>query len=300
MSFADPKNDLAFKKIFANEAHKEVLISFLNAVLDFKDNKSIVDIRFTDPYQLPDIPELKQTILDIKAKNVNGEEFIVEMQNKYVKSFTKRSLYYAANAYVSQMNKGTDYSQLNKVYFIGILNFSLFEDNKDYISRHLILDSKTYKQHIKNMEFCFIELKKFDKKLEDLDNIVDKWIYFLKTANYLDNIPGNLEQVQAIKSAFDIASQHTWSARERDIYIELQQKQWSEIITLEEAIQKAEQRGFDKGLKQLEQARAEAIDEGEKQKTLEIAKKLLLQGLDQDTIIKATGLSAKTIQDLKS
>ena len=39
MKFADPKNDLAFKKIFGNENHKNILISFLNAILDFKDEK---------------------------------------------------------------------------------------------------------------------------------------------------------------------------------------------------------------------------------------------------------------------
>ena len=44
MRFADPKNDLAFKKIFGNEAHKEILISFLNSLLDFKDEKTIVDV----------------------------------------------------------------------------------------------------------------------------------------------------------------------------------------------------------------------------------------------------------------
>ncbi len=33
MNFINPKIDFAFKKIFGNEQHKEVLISFLNAIL---------------------------------------------------------------------------------------------------------------------------------------------------------------------------------------------------------------------------------------------------------------------------
>jgi len=69
MKFADPKNDLAFKKIFGNEKHKNILISFLNAVLDFKGDREIVDVELVNPYQVPKIPELKETILDIKAKN---------------------------------------------------------------------------------------------------------------------------------------------------------------------------------------------------------------------------------------
>ena len=36
MKFANPRNDIAFKKIFGNKNHKEILISFLNAILNFK------------------------------------------------------------------------------------------------------------------------------------------------------------------------------------------------------------------------------------------------------------------------
>ena len=116
MIFADPKNDLAFKKIFGNEQHKEILISFLNAVLDFKKGYTIVDVALANPYQVPRIPELKETILDIKATNKNGETFIVEMQKKDVGDFTKRSLYYTSKAYVNQIDVAEKYLELKKVY----------------------------------------------------------------------------------------------------------------------------------------------------------------------------------------
>ncbi|HRF57610.1 MAG TPA: Rpn family recombination-promoting nuclease/putative transposase, partial [Campylobacterales bacterium] len=106
MQFADPRNDIAFKKIFGDETKKEILISLLNAILDFQDEKTIVDLQILNPYQVPKIEELKETILDIKAKNSNGEEFIVEMQKKDLNDFAKRSLYYTSKAYVSQINKG--------------------------------------------------------------------------------------------------------------------------------------------------------------------------------------------------
>ena len=68
MKFADPKNDIAFKRIFGDEKHTEVLISFLNSVLDFKGNKQIKKVTLANPYQIPKIKDLKNTILDIKAK----------------------------------------------------------------------------------------------------------------------------------------------------------------------------------------------------------------------------------------
>ena len=173
MTFADPKNDLAFKKIFGDENHKNILISFLNAVLDFKDEKSIEDISLTNPYQVPKIPELKETILDIKATNREGVSFIIEMQKKDLGDFTKRSLYYTSKAYVAQLPTGRNYSVLKKVYFIGILNFNIF-DNEEYISRHLIINQETNTQDLDDFEFTFIELPKFIKNLDELETILDK------------------------------------------------------------------------------------------------------------------------------
>lgn len=52
MNFVDIKNDVAFRKIFAKENRKEVLISFLNAVLLLQANYKIVDVNILTPYQL--------------------------------------------------------------------------------------------------------------------------------------------------------------------------------------------------------------------------------------------------------
>jgi len=67
MKFLDPTNDLVFKKIFGNEKKPEILISFLNSCLGFLGDKKIKSVEITNPYQIPDIKELKETILDIKA-----------------------------------------------------------------------------------------------------------------------------------------------------------------------------------------------------------------------------------------
>ena len=207
MTFADPKNDLAFKKIFGNEKHKDILISFLNSVLDFKNEKAIVDVSIVNPYQVPKIPELKETILDIKATNKNGDTFIVEMQKKDIADFTKRSLYYTSKAYVTQLPKGQNYSILKKVYFIGIVNFNIFE-NSSYISRHLIINQETNTQDLKDFEFCFIELPKFNKELEELDSILDKWIYFIKNASNLTMVPKEFRKRTTKKRA-------RWAARQQ-------------------------------------------------------------------------------------
>ncbi|MBF0606459.1 MAG: PD-(D/E)XK nuclease family transposase, partial [Magnetococcales bacterium] len=63
MRFVDVKSDIAFKKIFGNEHKKEILISFLNAVLGLNEDREIGDIEILNPYQMPKMEGLKETIL---------------------------------------------------------------------------------------------------------------------------------------------------------------------------------------------------------------------------------------------
>jgi predicted transposase/invertase (TIGR01784 family) len=243
MQFADPKNDLAFKKIFGDKNHTNILISLLNSILDFKEGKLISEVELANPYQIPKIPELKETILDIKATNKNGENFIVEMQRKDLHNFTKRSLYYTAKAYSEQLDIGNDYSKLKKVYFIGIVNFNIF-DNKNYISRHLIVNQETSKQDLDDFEFSFIELPKFNKNLDNLKTILDKWIYFIQNANSLEMIPEPYKQNKELNDAFVIATQTTWNKKELAVYDYVKLKEFDEI----NALQTAENKGFNKGV----------------------------------------------------
>jgi len=279
MKFADPKNDLAFKKIFGNENHKNILISFLNAVLDFKDEKEIVEVSLANPYQVPRIPDLKETILDIKATNRSGENFIVEMQKKDLGDFTKRSLYYTSKAYVEQLPSGKDYTVLKKVYFIGILNFNIFENEK-YISRHLIINQETNTQDLSDFEFTFIELPKFTKGLENLTSILDKWVYFINNASDLTMIPEQYENIEEFREAFNIATQTSWGKKELEVYDYITLKEFDEL----NALRTAERKGMEKGAKK---------------RNIEIALNAIENNLNDRTISILTGLSIKEIAELR-
>ncbi len=295
MKFADPKNDLAFKKIFGNENHKNILISFLNSVLDFKAERAIVDVTLANSYQIPKIPELKETVLDIKATNKKGEQFIVEMQRKDLGDFAKRSLYYTSKAYVAQLPKSKDYALLKKVYFIGILNFNIF-DNTNYISRHLVINQETQEQDLDDFEFTFIELKKFNKKLEELGSILDKWIYFIKYASELDMIPAQYKSTQEFTEAFHIATQTAWSQKELEVYDYMALKEFDEI----NALRTAERKGLKIGLEQgIEQGIEKGIEKGIEQEKINIAKNLL-DILDDTTISQKTGLSVDVVRSLRT
>ncbi len=89
--FVDPKNDVAFRKIFGDENKKEILISFLNNILEFSGtDKEITDIAIKNPYQVPKLKELKETILDIKAIDKRNIHYIIEMQMFHTTAFAKQ------------------------------------------------------------------------------------------------------------------------------------------------------------------------------------------------------------------
>ncbi|MFA6144845.1 MAG: PD-(D/E)XK nuclease family transposase [Sulfurimonas sp.] len=49
MQFADPKNDLAFKKIFGDENKKTILVNFLNSFINNESSdKRILDFTILD------------------------------------------------------------------------------------------------------------------------------------------------------------------------------------------------------------------------------------------------------------
>jgi len=299
MKFADPKNDIAFKKIFGDELHKEVLISFLNAVLDFSENSLIVAVELVNPYQVPKIEGLKETILDIKATNQKGENFIVEMQNDDQGNFAKRSLYYTSKAYVDQIDKGEDYHQLQKVYFIGILDFTIFEKNENHISRHLILNQETQQQDIADFEFTFVELPKFKKKLPELTTLFDKWIYFIKNASNLDMIPEELIETPEIKQAFSSAEIYHWNEKEMQVYDYMSLRRGAELDALRTAAAKGMRKGIEQGMERgIEQGIEQGIQQGIEQDKKEMILKSHQEGVDEALIARITGVDLETVQKI--
>jgi predicted transposase/invertase (TIGR01784 family) len=86
MRFINPKTDYAFKKIFGSSKSKEILISFLNALI-YEGRSIIEDLEIINPNLPPIVQGLKDTYLDVKAKLNDGTLVIIEMQVLNVQSF---------------------------------------------------------------------------------------------------------------------------------------------------------------------------------------------------------------------
>ena len=271
--FLDPQNDYAFKRIFGNEEKPNVLRSFLNGALQLKGDKVIDNVAILHTHQAPHIKNTKETILDVRCHDQGGHEYIVEMQVMPQSHFDQRVLYYASKAYSLQLDRGIAYKNLRKVIFLGVLGFE-FGDNKDTISTHHILDVETQKHLIQDFKFVFVQLPKFKKKEEELDNMKDKWIFFLKHAKKLKSIPKQLQDPDIIE-AFEIAKRCNWSRDELLAYEYRRMAEWDAEARVDFAHKK-----------------------GKAETQIEIAQNFIAKGFDLSIIADATNLSLEKVEEL--
>ncbi|BAP00365.1 Rpn family recombination-promoting nuclease/putative transposase [Wolbachia endosymbiont of Cimex lectularius] len=306
--FLDPKNDVAFRRIFGTEKNKDILIHFLNDILGFTGKDEIKEIEFLSTIMDAEIASKKQSIVDVLCRDENGVQIIVEMQVAKAKGFEKRAQYYAAKAYSRQANKGDQYEDLKEIIFIAIADCILFPDKSEYKSKHTIWDEDTNEHDLKDFYFTFIELPKFPKTKEDqLENIVEKWIYFFKYAD--ETGEKELERITGsdviIKKAYEELNRFNWSEKEFIAYEReikrIRDEQAVLAQKLDDATEKGIKIGKEEGRKEgRKEGREEGRKEGREEGKIEVAKAMLANNVDVDTIVKFTGLSLSEIKELQN
>ena len=305
MQFLDVRTDFAFKKVFGSIENKEILISFLNAIIAFPSDQKIKDLTIIDPYNIPMIKGMKDTFVDVKAILENGEMVIVEMQVLNHDGFEKRILYNAAKNYSAQLKKGERYHLLNPVIALTITDFIMFKETDRVITNFKLLEKEEFIDYSDDIELIFVELPKFDKKLEELSDIKEQWIYFLKNAGELNYIPKNMNL--EIQKALQIANKACMSDEELEaqrkrkdfIYIQKASISLAERNGMERGIRKGLEQGLEQGIEQgIIKGKMEGIEEGVKQEKIAIAKNLL-DILDNETISQKLRLSIEDVESLR-
>ena len=217
--------DFAFKKIFGTEANKDLLISFLNALLDLKGDGEIKDLTYLNSENLGEDIRERRAIYDVYCQTKGGDRFIVEMQKAKQDHFQDRSIYYSSFAIREQGQKGKkdnmpwDYC-LSPVYVVGILNFEMDETNKsDKVISKVKLKDEDNKDFSDKLNFIFVEMPKFRKTETELETFMDKWLYVIKNLYRLQDKPAALTE-GIFKKLFEVAEIAAFSKNERYDYEE--------------------------------------------------------------------------------
>ncbi len=276
MKFADPRTDFAFKKIFGNELAKDVLISFLNAVLSLDEAHAIVGVTLLDPYEAPKTKYQQNSFLDVKCLDARGVTYVVEMQVAYVAGFEKRVIYNASKAYANQLLKCEPYPKLNQVISINLLDFILFDDFGHYLSCHETREKISGNRYLDEIRYYFIELPKFNKTEAELRDRIEKWIYFIKHARDLETIPEALAE-PVFHHAFELANRANMTPKELEAY--------DDSMTV-----MRDERGRLEGAEEIGEKR------GEKRGVLRVALAMRKNGMESSLIAQLTGLAVKEVE----
>ena len=289
MFFLDPKNDVAFKKIFGDEGRKHLTISALNDFLEKEEGELIEDITFLDTANLPDFIDGKKSFVDVRCFDQAGNNYIIEMQIVNEFNFLKRSQYYVACCLARQLARKGKYKELVPVVFIGVVCHDLFNEKnneipEDMISHHVTTSTKTGKSRLNLAEYHFVELKKFNKDLDELETGTDKLLYFLKNADTFENVPAQLQDDENITEAFHVLERSRWLDLEFQDYIRKQEEIDKEL---------RQEEGFK------EEGRQVGLQEGRQKEKETIAMNLLKSNINLTIIAQSTGLSIEHIELLK-
>jgi len=286
MIFINPKTDYAFKKIFGSSESTDILISFLNALI-YEGNPTIEDLEIINQ-NLPQLEGLKDTYLDVTAKLDDGTLVIIEILVLNVQYSGNRVLYNAATTYAFQLQRGEGYRMLKPLIALTITDFEMFRNSPNLISRFVYKEVKSNLNYPENaMNLVFVELPKFHKEASKLETLTDKWIYFMKYARSLSEVPETMNSVPEIHKAFDLANEARLSREE----VETLERREQFIHDQQGAIIKAFEEARQAGIQ-------EARQERKREETLAIAQKLLSQ-LDNAMISQATGLTVEDVQNLR-
>jgi len=243
--YINPYTDFGFKKLFGTEMNKDLLISFLNALFTGSE-REIEDVQYLNGENLGDGYGDRRSVFDVYCMTKDGSRFIVEMQKAEQEYFKDRSVYYATTPIRQQAVKGKWDYHLENVYTIGILNFEFPNDEYPADSyRHEIKLKDVEDNHVfyDKLTFVYLEMPKFNKTEDELETMLDKWMFVLQNLYRLLERPKALQD-RVFKKLFEQAEIAKYSEAERWEYEASQKEYWDNYSVVKTAERKGMQLGM--------------------------------------------------------
>lgn len=305
--YADLLDDDVFKLVFGRESTKDVMIEFLNQVIP---DRKIEDLDFIDKEMHPVERDLRGSVYDMSCRTDDGSRIIVEVQRRKQPFYPERALYYSTFQIQRQVEAGAEEYDFLPVYVVNIMNFVMDHNSEstEVKTIYRLLEENSHRLLTDRVTFIFLELPKFQKRLEDLDgNILEGMYFCFKNMAILDERPEVLTH-QIFSKIFEVSELYNMDKVTRDKVLHKMtterdlrnQMAWARKEAIEEGLAEGHSKGLaeghSKGLAEgHSKGLAEGIAKGSLSKSLEIAGKMKELGVDISIIVQASGLSEEQI-----
>ena len=307
--YVDLLTDSGFKAVFGDQKNKQVLIDFLNAVLP--DGRQVKDLTYSTT-EIPGFtPNGKSVRLDLRCTDIDGSHFIVEMQKYNQKNFFKRCVLYTSRVYGMDLTKGDADYDIPPVYLVAILAGECLNREHPFWDERFVSEY-TFREKVTgdtpdDTIFCtFVELKRFDKKLSECRDIIDKWCYALKYMSRLDKLPKEFQK-EVFRRLFEASEIAQFSEDKRIKYEQemISERDYNNILATarEEGLKMGYEEGREEGRKKgraegFEEGREKGREEGRIEERLVMAQKLKNLGVSDVIIAESSGLTVEQIKEL--
>jgi predicted transposase/invertase (TIGR01784 family) len=247
----DPKLDVVFKLLFADERNKPLLLSLLAAFLD--PSSPIEDVTVLNPETPKETVLTKGAVLDLRARMKDGRLVDIEMQTTPHAAFISRGLFYWAKVYASQLSRGDDHAGLRPVISILLLNFSVLQTVRYHSVFHL-LETHEHERLTDDLEIHLLELPKLPRSTAATgDPEVLRWGQFFaaETDQQLEQLAmsdANINQAKAAleRLSLDPAAQELARDRELAAWNYKETMRLERLAGIEEGIEQGTEQGIEK------------------------------------------------------
>jgi predicted transposase/invertase (TIGR01784 family) len=280
--------DYAIKYLLKDKGDYSIVEGFISALLKTRGYKDVKIVALLESESNKEDSKNKRSLADLIVEDEDSHKYIIEIERNVKDSFIHKSLFNTSRLIVDNLAQREDYTQILKVFHISLLYFPIGK-GAIYHGKTIIHEVETNEKlsvHIKNQEtgevfdatdilpeYFYISIPLFNDRLE---KEIDDWLHIMK----YDEIP-NKYHSPYMKQVEEKLSILKMTQEERASYSYYQKKLHNDRDELNAAINRGR-------------------EEGEKTKSVEIAKNLLSMNLDIDVIVKATGLTKQEITTLKS
>ena len=267
------KSDYVFKGVFTKSGNEDILINFLESILNI-EIKNIDILR--DVTLAKEAKENKYGVIDLRATLNDDTYVIIEMQVREDKNMPKRMSFYSGKTFSYQAKEGETYDSLKRVFGICICDYE-FTPYEEYKTEFASIDKKHREYILSNgIESIYIELPKFRKfKNINYNDPLTQWLFFIDGED---------------KKGVEIAMKKNEKIRKAYITKEYLTKD-DKFRRIADLRQKSEM-DYNSNMKR-------AIEEGTLQKQIEIAREMIKEGFELEKISKITKLSIQEIEKLK-
>lgn len=213
----DPTVDCVFKALLGSVQNKNLLVHFLNAVIDPPIERRIISVEILNPYNEKEFLSDKLSIVDVKASDPAGVTYQIEIQLAVYGGLESRILYTWSDLYASQLKSGQEYAKLKPAISIWVLSGILFEDSKAYHHHFQPWDRVNKVLLNEHCSIHTLELEKWNKTEVELE--VDRWTLFFRDGKELDDehLPGFMGTLE-MRQAMATLRQFSEKERAYDVY----------------------------------------------------------------------------------